>query len=84
MACWGTHLLMDGPLGILPDLPLALAVARERAIHPRRQRWHRVLHHPAALLLAGLAWLATGRRVWLAVARHILLDHLTHRRGWFR
>ncbi|HAX24691.1 MAG TPA: hypothetical protein DCX80_06590 [Chloroflexi bacterium] len=82
MADWGTHIVMDGVWGIVPDLPLAVAATRERRIHPRRQRWHRLLHHPVAGLLAGLVWALTGQQRYLALARHVALDHMTHRRGW--
>ncbi len=81
MACLGTHWLMDGPAGLLPDAPLIAAVLTTGAIHPRRSplyQLHLLTHHRALIMLL----LAPSRpaRAW---GRHVLLDHLTHQRGWY-
>lgn len=90
MADWTVHYYLDGVAGILPDIPLACGILLAKGQHIEKTTvWYKLhcyIHHPISCFLSCWFWFAFSStrlsgitRAW---TRHILLDYMTHKRGW--
>ena len=84
MSYWTEHIMLDGPLAILPDLPLVAGVMLNRGKHlGRRNGWmhtHRFIHTLFFATSCFIVGLSFRSRVLTIIGRHIILDLLTHKK----
>ena len=86
MANWSEHIVLDGWKGLLNDLPLTIGIIyyTNDYVLPSSIFWrlHKLSHSPLCMVGCLLLYGTFRREVYAKMMRHIILDYMTHPRGW--